>query len=265
MSCYPASPLANDAKERLASLDRDANAKLEKAQAEIAASQADWEKLRDLNNRAALQDFISRHPTSPLALIDARQRLDVLEREARAQAEKARADAIVADAWNKIKETTDMDAVRNFIKQYPTSVQAHDDAQKRLASLEQAKADADQARIDAAAANAWSRVKDTRDAETVRSFIRQFATSTLALHEAKERLDDLTRSNTASPAPNKPAVATRQSAPEKPNTKAKEPKPLAIKPARNEPPQHAAPTSPPVHVEASAGRASAPTFSGVGF
>ena len=50
-----------------------------------------WSKLRDTSDKDALANFISRYPNSPLAL-NAKSRLDVLERAAREREEKARAE-----------------------------------------------------------------------------------------------------------------------------------------------------------------------------
>jgi hypothetical protein len=50
-----------------------------------------WSKLRDTSDKGALEKFISRYPNSPLAL-NAKNRLDVLERAAREREEKARAE-----------------------------------------------------------------------------------------------------------------------------------------------------------------------------
>jgi hypothetical protein len=50
-----------------------------------------WSKLRDTSDKDALEKFISRYPNSPLAL-NAKNRLDVLERAAREREEKARAE-----------------------------------------------------------------------------------------------------------------------------------------------------------------------------
>ena len=50
-----------------------------------------WSKLRDTSDKDALAKFISRYPSSPLAL-NAKNRLDVLERTAREREEKARAE-----------------------------------------------------------------------------------------------------------------------------------------------------------------------------
>jgi Caspase domain/Putative peptidoglycan binding domain len=50
-----------------------------------------WNKLRDTSDKDALEKFISRYPNSPLAL-NAKNRLDVLERAAREREEKARVE-----------------------------------------------------------------------------------------------------------------------------------------------------------------------------
>jgi uncharacterized caspase-like protein len=203
---FPDSPLINEARARVAALDRDAQLKLEKAREEAAAAQSEWDHLKETQDRTALRDFVRRYPNSPLALNDAKRRLDTLDREAKEAEERARAKAAVAEAaaaqseWDQLKETQDRTALRDFIRRYPNSPLALNDAKRRLDTLdretkeaeEKARAQAAAAEI-AAAQSEWNQLKETQDRTALRDFIRRYPNSPLALNDAKRRLDTLDR------------------------------------------------------------------------
>src|SRR5262249_32921608 len=123
------------AKKLLDALEDAARKIEEKARTDAEAATA-WAKIKDTSDRAELRNFIDRYPASPLVLNDAKKRLIVLEREAMESEKKARAEADAAAAWDKIKDTTDPAELRKFIKSYPNSHLASQDAKERLAAIE---------------------------------------------------------------------------------------------------------------------------------
>ena len=105
---FPESTLAlRDATERLGVLDREAKERVAKAQAEAAAARAAWDRIKDTNDVAVVQDFIKQYPNTPTALNDAKQYLDVLDKRIKEREAKARMEADAAQAWNRIQNTTD--------------------------------------------------------------------------------------------------------------------------------------------------------------
>ena len=117
---FPESSLAlRDATEWLGVLDREAKERVAKAQAEAAAARAAWDRIKDTNDIAVVQDFIKQYPNTSTALNDAKQYLDVLDRRIKEREAKARMEAEAAQAWNRIQNTTDLAEVRSFIRRYP--------------------------------------------------------------------------------------------------------------------------------------------------
>ncbi|HEY1360891.1 MAG TPA: caspase family protein [Xanthobacteraceae bacterium] len=162
---YPNSVLANTAESRLEALEQAARERDEQA------AQAAWDKIKDSGDRAAVRDFIKRHPASPL-LGTAQARLDALEEQA------------VQAAWDKIKDSGDRAAVRDFMKRYPSSPLMAT-AQARLDALEEQAAQA-------AIQEAWNRIKSSTNPLTFRDFIKRYPSSQLA-EAAQSRLEELER------------------------------------------------------------------------
>jgi outer membrane protein assembly factor BamD (BamD/ComL family) len=201
---YPDSSYASEAKARLETLvaaeqERKeqerlaaAEAKRQKMEAEAAAA---WNSVKNTSDVAELQKFIKRFPESPLALKDATERLGALDRDAKERVAKAQAEAAAArSAWDQIKDTGDIAAVQNFIKQYPTTPTALSDAKQLLETLDRrAKEREAKARMEGEAAQAWDRIKTTGDQAELRGFIRRFPDSQLALTDAAQRLAALER------------------------------------------------------------------------
>ena len=193
---FPESSLAlRDATERLGALDREAKERVARAQAEAAAARAAWDRIKDTNDIAAVQDFIKQYPNTPTALNDAKQYLDVLDKRIKEREAKARMEAEAAQTWNRIQNTTDQAEVRSFIKRYPDSAVALTDAAQRLAALEREAADrADKARADAAAARAaWELVKGSNDPAELRDYIDRYPDSPFSTRDARARIDLLER------------------------------------------------------------------------
>jgi hypothetical protein len=117
-------------------------------EAEAAAARAAWNNMKNTSDPAELQDFMRRYPDSPLAVHDAKLRIELLdrqakEREAKAHTEaaareaKARAEAEMAQVWNNTKDSHDPADFKSFIKRYPNSPFTSD-AKQRLAAIEPA-------------------------------------------------------------------------------------------------------------------------------
>jgi uncharacterized caspase-like protein len=173
---FPESSLAlNEATQRLGALDREAKERDARAQAARVA----WNSIRNTSDPAELQDFTKRYPDSPLATRDAKLRLEQLERqakeretkaqaeaaareakakaeaaarEAKAQAEaaareaNARSEAEAQDAWNMVKNSSDLAELQQFLNRYPNSLASRAAKQRielleRIAALEQQAAE----------------------------------------------------------------------------------------------------------------------------
>jgi outer membrane protein assembly factor BamD (BamD/ComL family) len=191
---FPESTLAlKDAPERLGHLDREAKDRVAKAQAEAASVRAEWEKIKDTDDIAAVQKFIRQYPNTPTT-VDAKRLLEVLDLRAKEREARARMEAEAAQAWERIKNTTDQGELRAFIKHYPKSALALTDAPQRLAALEREAAErAERARAEAATAKmAWYNTKDTNDPAELRDFVARYPNSSFA-NDAKLRIDLLER------------------------------------------------------------------------
>src|SRR5262252_3928114 len=180
---YPDTAVSNQARQRLADLDRQAKERLERQHKEAEAAQREWDGIRSADDRGVLKAFIERYPNSPLATGEAKQRLEVLDREAKereqqaaaAEARKRQVEREAAQEWEKIKSSTDQTALSAFQNRYPDTAVANQ-ARQRLADL------------DRQAKETWEKVKDSADPGIIRGFIKQYPASLVALIDANERL-----------------------------------------------------------------------------
>jgi len=174
---YPDTAVSNQARQRLAELDRQAK--------------ETWAKVKDSTDPGIIRGFIKQYPASLVALIDANERLLAVEREAH----KKQAEAAAARAeWNAVNKN-DVAAISDIIARFPDAPFAGD-AKKRISELQgEEKVQAEEM----AAVRDWHELKNSRDAAAIRVFIRKYPTNSLALHEAKERLDALTRESEPRP------------------------------------------------------------------
>jgi outer membrane protein assembly factor BamD (BamD/ComL family) len=194
---YPDSPYLTRAKSHLDTLiaaeqERKEQERLAANEARRQKMEADavaaWNSVKNSSNPTDVQNFIKRFPESTLALKDASERLGELDREAgdrvaRAQAEAAEARAV----WDRIKDTSNIPTVQNFIKQYPNTPTAMQ-AKRWLEVLElRVKEREAKALKEAEAAQAWNRIQNTTDLAEVRSFIKRYPDSAVALTDAARR------------------------------------------------------------------------------
>ena len=210
---FPESTLAlKDATQRLGALDREAKERVAKAQAEAAAARAAWNRIKDTNDIALVQDFIKQYPNTPTALNDAKQYLDVLDKRLKEREAKARMEAEAAQAWNRIQNSTDQAELRNFIRRYPDAAVTLTHAGPRLAVLEHEAADrVEKARAEAAAARAaWDLVKGTNDPAELRDYINKYPNSPFSTRDAKVRVDLLERQAKEREAKEKAEAAARE-------------------------------------------------------
>jgi uncharacterized caspase-like protein len=190
---YPNSvPATAEAKQRLGALEQAAAAAAKKRQVEREAAQ-EWENIRSSTDQAALSAFLNRYPDTAVS-DQARQRVADLDRQAKEALEKEAEAA--RQEWDGIKATNDRAVLKAFIERYPTSLPATAEAKQRLGVLDR---EANEREQQAAAARDWQELKNSRDAAAVRAFIRRYPTTSLALNEAKERLDALARESAPRP------------------------------------------------------------------
>jgi outer membrane protein assembly factor BamD (BamD/ComL family) len=202
LSRYPNAAVSDQARQRVADLDREARERLERRQKEAEAAQREWDGIKSTNDRATLKAFIERHPTSPLATREAKQRLGVLDREAKereqqaaaAEAKKQQVEREAAQEWEKIKSSTDQTALSTFLNRYPDAAVSNQ-VRQRLADLDrQAKERLERQQKEAEAAQReWDGLKTTDDRAALKFFIERYPSSPPAADEAKQRLSVLER------------------------------------------------------------------------
>jgi hypothetical protein len=174
---YPDAAASDQARQRLADLDRQAK--------------ETWEKVKDSADPGIIRGFVKQYPASLVALIDANERLLAVEREAHKKQTEA---AAAQTEWHAVNKN-DVAAISDIVARFPDAPFAGD-AKKRISELQrEEKVQAEKA----AAAGDWHELKNSRDAAAIRAFIRKYPTTSLALNEAKERLDALTRESEPPP------------------------------------------------------------------
>ncbi|MDO6966763.1 caspase family protein [Rhizobium alvei] len=82
----------------------------------ISSAAADWQNIKDLADKELLEAFIAKHGADPVYKMLAQKKLKLLA-EAEAKAEVS-ADQI---AWEALKGSTDIAALKRFIERYPES------------------------------------------------------------------------------------------------------------------------------------------------
>jgi outer membrane protein assembly factor BamD (BamD/ComL family) len=210
---FPESTLAlRDATERLGAIDREAKERVAKAQAEAATARAAWDRIKDTNDIAVVQDFMKQYPGTPTALNDAKQYLDVLDKRNKEREAKARMEAEAAQAWNRIQNSPDQAEVRSFMKRYPDASVTLTHAAPRLAALEHEAAErAEKVRAEAASARAaWDLVKGTNDPNELRDYINKYPDAPFSTRDAKARIDLLERQAKEREAKEKAEAAARE-------------------------------------------------------
>ncbi len=213
LSWYPNVAVSDQARQRVADLDREARERLERQQQEAEAAQREWDSIKSTDDRAALKAFIARHPTSPLASGEAQQRLAVLDREAKereqqtaaAEAQKRQVEREAAQEWEKVKLSTDPPALLAFLSRYPNAA-VSDQARQRVADLDrQARERLERQQQEAEAVQReWDGLKSTDDRAALKAFIGRHPTSPLASGEAQQRLGVLDRGAREPPWPEGP-------------------------------------------------------------
>jgi outer membrane protein assembly factor BamD (BamD/ComL family) len=123
---YPNSPLRKDAEARIAALEAAAAAK----PVPPRPDEVTWQLLKDTIDESALNHFIARYPDSPLRK-EAEARIETLRALRAAQPSPPSPEQV---AWNMVKDTTDPDQLRRFIRQFPDSPNRAD-AEQRATEL----------------------------------------------------------------------------------------------------------------------------------
>jgi Caspase domain len=101
------------------------------------AAAAAWSLLNETTDGSALKRFVAQYPDSPLRK-DAEARIAALDAARAAQPKPPSPDEI---AWNMVKDSTDPDELRRFIKEFPGSAK-RTQAQQKVAVLTSAAANA---------------------------------------------------------------------------------------------------------------------------
>jgi hypothetical protein len=213
LSWYPNAAVSDQARQRVADLDREARVRLEKQQKEAEAMQREWDGIKSTDDRAAVKAFIERHPSSPLASGEAQQRLGVLDREAKereqqaaaAEAKKQQVEREAGQEWEKIRSSTDPSALLAFLSQYPNAA-VSDQARQRVADLDrEARERLERQQKEAEATQReWDGIKSTDDRAALKAFIERHPSSPLASGEAQQRLGVLDRRAREPPWPQGP-------------------------------------------------------------
>jgi hypothetical protein len=177
---YSKSPLREDAEARVSTLEAAKAAEpVVPTPDEVA-----WQVLKDTTDEAALKHFVSDYPKSPMRK-DAEARIVALEPAHAIKPLPLRPDEV---AWSFLKDTTDENALRGFVAQYPDSP-LRNDAEARIAALGAAHA-----AIPAPPSSeeiAWKLVKDSTEAGQFRRFVEQFPASKMRA-QAEQRIAALT-------------------------------------------------------------------------
>jgi hypothetical protein len=159
----------------------------------------DFELAREIGTAEAWTAFLATYKTgfyadlAKAALAKANEGQQVATVERPAPATKVPAPTDDALAWDRLKNSTDAEVLKQFAAQYPDSA-LRKDAEARIAALEAAgAAKPPPPRPDEVA---WSFLKDTMDAHEVKRFIAQYPDSALR-KDAEARLAALEAVQTA--------------------------------------------------------------------
>jgi Caspase domain len=160
-----------------------------------------WEATTAANTPAALQDFVRRYPDSPF-VSEAKRRADrlvkAIQENAQAEAAEARrhtVEAAAAKAWSAVQNSNNPAELRSFIKAFPDSSLALNEAAKRLGILDrEAKERVERAQTEAANARlAWNEIKNSTDQLVLQEFIARYANVPAAQTDARNRIEELQR------------------------------------------------------------------------
>jgi Caspase domain len=100
-----------------------------------------WDRIKESDDRTALQDFIKRYPTSPLVL-NAQKRLETLQQVAQEREEKARADRAAAQQRAEDERRAKAgEAERQKAEKLATLQRAEDERRAKAAEAERQKAE----------------------------------------------------------------------------------------------------------------------------
>lgn len=123
---YPTSPHRNDAEARIAALAAAAAAKPAPPRPDEVA----WVLLKQTTDEGALKAFIAQYPDSPLRK-DAEARITAIETARAAEPKPPSPEEV---AWNLVKDSTDPDEFRRFVKEFPAS-KMRPQAEQKVATL----------------------------------------------------------------------------------------------------------------------------------
>jgi outer membrane protein assembly factor BamD (BamD/ComL family) len=150
-------------------------------QPNLADMKADYDLVEKIGTRKAWEVFLGTYKTGFYADI-AREQLNKLgPAPSPAPSLEAPVPEDVA-AWNRIKDSSDQDSLKNFIKRYASSPLVPD-AQHRLEILQQAEQER-------RAAKDWDAIKNSNDQTVLTDFINRYPSSPL-VSAARSRLDGI--------------------------------------------------------------------------
>ena len=143
---------------------------MQKASEDHERETAEWNRVKDLADPEALQDFIDRHPNSPHA-VEAAQKIVAAQQAAEAKRSEK--------AWDQVKSSGDVDALQNFRYRYPNSPHAAEADDKIVAAQQAIEAQRSEKQ--------WDQVKNSGDVAALQSFRARFPGSPHAA-EADQRI-----------------------------------------------------------------------------
>jgi outer membrane protein assembly factor BamD (BamD/ComL family) len=152
----------------------------------------DYDLVEKVGTKRAWEIFLLQHPTGFYADL-ARAQLEKLGAETKLAklepppSQPASVQPVLDDEreWAKLKESSDQQAIRDFIKRYPNSPRALD-AKNRLDKLQEIASEQEQK----AASAEWDKIKGSDDPQALQAFAKRYANSPLA-QDARMRLDAL--------------------------------------------------------------------------
>ncbi len=172
---YPAGRHADEARNWRQALIAAAEAKAER----LAAARELWESVKDSQNPADFEGYLTQYPDGTYAA-EARNRRQALIAVAEAKAERL---AAARELWESVKDSQNPADFEGYLTQYPDGTHAAEARSRRQALIAAAEAKAERL---AAARELWESVKDSQNPTDFEGYLMQYPDGTHAA-EARSR------------------------------------------------------------------------------